>query len=225
MISVITSTIRDSSIDTVFKNFHRQNWKEKELIIILNKDAMNSEMWFSRARQYENVFVYRIDQRATLGQCLNYGIERAKHPYIAKFDDDDYYGSNYLNQAHEAIQLDEEIGIVGKNAYYIYLTKEKSLLYLPYDENRYVESVAGATLFFKKKLWEEIPFRMRNKGEDYFFIIDTVNKGYKVYATDRKNFIVIRNENKNHTWQDAIEFYKKWATPVDFTGHFSSIVE
>lgn len=41
MVSVITCTIREEYIENVFKNYEQQLWKDKELIIILNKDTMN----------------------------------------------------------------------------------------------------------------------------------------------------------------------------------------
>ena len=42
-----------------------------------------------------NVRVYQLHEKATLGDCLNYGVIKSKYDIIAKLDDDDYYGPNY----------------------------------------------------------------------------------------------------------------------------------
>ncbi|HGH7177643.1 TPA: hypothetical protein ACJMKJ_005291 [Bacillus wiedmannii] len=40
----------------------------------------------------KNVYIFL--EKITLGECLNYGIQKVKHKLIAKFDDDDFYSKN-----------------------------------------------------------------------------------------------------------------------------------
>ena len=225
MISIITSTTRDRCIENVFENYMRQDWKEKELIIILNNDDMYSEIWFKMARKHENVFVYRIEEEATLGDCLNFGIEKARYDYIAKFDDDDYYGPSYLSQSMEAFSISDEIGVVGKNSYYFYFTEDKQLYQPTTDEPGFCDHVSGATLFFKREVWEKVKFRKRNRAEDYFFIHDVLNAGYKIYSTNKQNFTVIRNREKYHTWKQSNEEIKQNGQLITFKKHFREIVD
>ncbi|RST76319.1 glycosyltransferase family 2 protein [Siminovitchia acidinfaciens] len=125
-ISIVTSTIKPQFMDNIFENFDRQNWEDKELIIILNKDDMKIERWKMKAGEYKNVSIYQLPEEVTLGECLNYGTEKAKHGYVAKFDDDDYYGPEYISQAMEAFENTDAV-LVGKRTTYTYFKKEKIL--------------------------------------------------------------------------------------------------
>ncbi len=99
MVSLIACTIRDNMMNNIFENFSRQKWEEKELIIILNNDKMEISKWKEKALGYKNVTIYQLPQQKTLGNCLNFGIEKAKFDIVAKFDDDDYYSPYYLIEA------------------------------------------------------------------------------------------------------------------------------
>ncbi len=99
---------------------------EKELIIILNKDDMDIEMWKERSKGNENVSIYQLPEEKTLGECLNFGIEKARYNIVAKFDDDDYYSPYYLTEAMQ-IFLTTDAQVVGKGKAFMYFEKEKLL--------------------------------------------------------------------------------------------------
>src|SRR5690554_5914043 len=94
--SVITVTNNEIFIDNIFENYDRQIIKDKELIIVLNKNRMNIDNYKSKAKTYSNVKILRIDEKISLGSCLNCAVKIAEYDLIAKFDDDDYYGPKYL---------------------------------------------------------------------------------------------------------------------------------
>ncbi|UHA59780.1 glycosyltransferase [Metabacillus litoralis] len=123
-VSIITCTIRDQFMENVFRNYKQQQWDEKELIIILNKDELNLSKWQKEAENYQNVRVFQLHEGATLGDCLNFGILKANYDYIAKFDDDDCYGPNYLLNSMKAFENDD-VFIIGKSSYYVYFTNKK----------------------------------------------------------------------------------------------------
>ncbi len=225
MISVITSTIRDSCIDNVFDNFTRQSVKDKELIIILNNDTMDKQRWYNRAKLYENVTVYQVNENHSLGYCLNYAIQKSKSTYIAKFDDDDYYGEHYLAQAYKAIKKEKDIGIVGKSAFYIFMENRNELFCVDWDGEGYTDKVSGATLFFKKDVWEQVKFRDRTYAEDYFFLSDCLDKGYKIYSTNVKHFVVIRRAQNDHTWKVNENELLQGTKRIPFIGHFSYVID
>ena len=52
-----------------------------------------------RSKDNENVTIYQLPEEKTLGECLNFGIEKARYNIVAKFDDDDYYSPYYLTEA------------------------------------------------------------------------------------------------------------------------------
>ncbi|RKD24597.1 hypothetical protein BEP19_09475 [Ammoniphilus oxalaticus] len=83
MVSIICCTMRQHFMENAFRNYESQDYREKELIIILNRDDMDRSVWEARARRSSNVTVFQLPESMTLGECLNFGVEQAKYPYVA----------------------------------------------------------------------------------------------------------------------------------------------
>jgi glycosyltransferase involved in cell wall biosynthesis len=201
-VSIIVCTNRRHCMHNLFRNYGRQNCKNKELIVILNRKKLNVNEYIKAARPYRNVRIYSLPDRVSLGNCLNYGVKLARHTLIAKFDDDDYYAPNYISESIRSL-FKTNADIVGKRAHYMYLNGKKLLLLrYPNRENRFVPLVQGATLLVKRTVFRKVSFRNRNRGECIWFCADTRAKGFKIYSGSRYNFLAIRRRNtKDHTWQ------------------------
>ncbi|MGV3487365.1 MAG: glycosyltransferase [Tuberibacillus sp.] len=202
MISVICCTMRQECMENVFQNYERQTWADKELIVVLNNDGMNKREWEDRAQQSVNVTVFQLPEERTLGECLNFAIEKARHPYIAKFDDDDHYGPLYLKASMNDL-ITTGADLVGKRTVFMYFKSEHILaVHQPGREKRWTrQGMKGATLFFKKEIWEKVKFPELNRGEDTYFLRTCARTGYKMYGTDKKHFVCLRSEKTDHhTW-------------------------
>eukprot|EP00130_Batrachochytrium_dendrobatidis_P008525 XP_006683400.1 hypothetical protein BATDEDRAFT_93162 [Batrachochytrium dendrobatidis JAM81] len=169
MVTIVTCTIRDNMINNVFHNFEQQLVNDKELIIVLNKDDMDLQMWRERAKKYKNVEVYQLSEDITSGEAHNFGVFKAMYDIIAKFDDDDFYSPYYLKGQLEALQkLDTDI--IGKRDCYYYLEGERKLIQTPFNlENEYVDRVMGSSLIFKKEIFANIQFPRLNNHIDSIF--------------------------------------------------------
>jgi len=223
MVSIITCTIREEFIENVFKNYQQQTWEEKELIIILNKDSMDINKWLKKAKDYPNVRVFQLHEKAALGDCLNFGVLKAKYDFVAKFDDDDYYGPNYISSTMEAFK-DKSISVVGKNSYYIYFKNKRALIFVLGKENSLSDTVAGASLVIRKEVFQKIQFEKVNRAEDYFFIDECKKQGLNVYSTNHHHFAVIRHDTASHTWKISDEDFMEWGELVAYTDDFAEIV-
>ena len=223
MVSIITCTIREESMDNVFNNYQQQSYKDKELIIILNKDSMDIDRWIEKAKKYRNVQVYQLHEKATLGDCLNFGIMKAKDDIIAKFDDDDYYGPDYIKSSIVAFK-NKHISIIGKSSVFIYFKNIKALIHVSGNENSITDSVAGATLMFKKDVFQQVQFEKVNRAEDYHFLEQCKEKGFTIYSTDRFHFAVIRQEAEKHTWKISEKELMEWGELIAITKDFQSLV-
>ncbi|PLR78815.1 glycosyltransferase family 2 protein [Bacillus sp. V3-13] len=202
MVSIICCTMRQHFMENVFQNYENQVWKEKELIIILNRDDIYIGKWEKRAKFSQDVSVYQLPEESTLGECLNFGIEKARYDFIAKFDDDDYYSPNYLAKSMEAMNK-TNADLVGKRTIYMYFEDEKILaIHKPGKENKFVkQGLKGATLLFKKEITKKVLFPKLNLGEDTFFIRECIKNKFKVYSADKKNFVCLRtSKTGHHTW-------------------------
>ncbi len=227
-ITVITPTIREENLNNIINNFERQNYDSKELIVVLNYNNPDIRKWESILSNYNNISVLMLNPKNTLGKCLNYGISKSIFDFIAKFDDDDYYGPNYLGES--IFQLNNNnADIVGKSCIYVYLKDGMSLRLLNKNkENSFENRVSGSTLFFKKEIINKIKFQNINLSEDKLFCKDAIDSGYRIYSTSRQNYIYIRSEHHNHSWKIHNDYlYKissKIAEPISLEEIISSSI-
>lgn len=214
-VSVITVTNRILSLANIISNYTNQSYKYKELILVINNNSINIESWKSIVAHRDDIRIFKIDENKSLGECLNFGINKSEYPYISKFDDDDYYGPNYLVDAINTFKY-TNASIVGKYTVYGCLEDSNELvLRFPGFENRYMDYVAGSTLTFKKDIFDKLKFKHQNKSEDTIFLKEAVSLGYKIYSSDRFNHIIFRRRNlKTHTWQITEKDFKSKSIPI-----------
>ena len=150
-VSVITCTNNFKFINNLLNNYKNQNWGNKELIIIINRDDINLLPYRNKSKYLKNVSIYRLPEKTSLGKCLNFAVARTRYQYVAKFDHDDYYAPNYLKRSVGTLKR-KEVDVVWKSSVYVYLNSRKSLLLrYPNKRDRLVGFVAGGTIMFKKK--------------------------------------------------------------------------
>jgi len=201
-VSIITCSNKPDSINNIIKNYKRQDWKVKELIIIINNNKINIDDWKKRIKN-KKISIYKIDEKKNLGHCLNFAVMQSKYNYISKFDDDDYYGERYLSKLMPLFNY-TGAQIIGKKSFFIYFKKSKILtLKFPYYEKKSVYHLAGATLTFKKEVFNNIKFSENIPvGSDSDFCSRCVASGYKLYSGSRFDYVCVRNSNKDeHTWK------------------------
>ncbi|MDM5153861.1 glycosyltransferase family A protein [Bacillus sp. DX1.1] len=234
MFSIIAVTKRERLLENVFNNYERQRYKEKELIIILNDDAMDIDRWQKKAQEIENVRVFQLESSITLGECYNFAIPKAKYDYIAKFDDDDYYSSYYLEEAMKGLQV-SGADLVGKSTVFIYylsnqmltlFNEKKEFTELCLEEELYKKYLLGATFVFKKEIFLDVTFEKVNVGEDTLFLKACLRKGFKLYSTSKYNYVYIRYPNIRHhtsTFQEYKLFQK--STVLRRINNFKEYIE
>lgn len=209
-ISIITATNRPHSLDNILNNYLSQNYGIKELIIVINNDNIDLIQWKKLIPTRDDIILLKLNETHTLGECLNYAIRHSKYDYISKFDDDDFYGPNYLVDVMNAFKY-TTASIVGKYTVYTYMEDTKELLLrFPNKENRYIDYVAGSTITFKKEIFNNIQFSHQNRSEDTLFLKQCMDLGYRIYASDRFNHIITRRKNLNtHTWKISDREFRK----------------
>ncbi len=214
-ISIIISTMRENCMKNVFDNYERQDFKRKEMIIILNNNKMNIDNWLEESKKYKNIRIFRLDENIPLGTCLNFGISYAKYNIIAKFDDDDYYGPKYLSDSIKSFEL-TNADIIGKATLFVYFKKQKLLaIMFPNRGNRHVRRMGGSTFLIKKRVFKKVKFANIPKGIDTQFCKDCIKNGFKIYSTNKYHYVYIRHKtSKEHTWKINDEDLLKICTIV-----------
>ncbi|WP_066023360.1 MULTISPECIES: glycosyltransferase [Clostridium] len=201
-VSIIVPTNKRNYISNIAKNYMNLNYPNKELIIIINKDNIKAKECGELTDKYDNVRIFKLKENTTLGECLNFGVSVAQYDYIAKMDDDDYYGPNYLTDQMNAFNY-TRAAIVGKAAYFICFEDDSSIyINNPTFVHRYVRGLAGGTLLIKKSVFKKCKFEHLNVAEDTSFLTKCYFDGIKIYATDPFNYLYIRHKDMgNNTWK------------------------
>jgi cellulose synthase/poly-beta-1,6-N-acetylglucosamine synthase-like glycosyltransferase len=234
MISIISCTIRQDCLENILQNFNRQIWEDKELIIILNKDKMDIEKWKKEAEAYPNISVFQLPESTSLGECLNFGVQKTKYPYVAKFDDDDYYSPYYLKHSMKAFE-ETNASVVGKTTIYMYFKKQKLLT--EFNPNRFGGKFAdnegkynnnllmGGTLIIKKSVFNHVQFSNTNIAEDAAFCEACIHKGFKIYSTAKENYVYLRSgEPSDHTWKVRNDTLLKLCKEIAITDQFEQMI-
>ena len=202
-VSIITCTNKLIYMENIFANYDRQQYEDKELIIVLNNNQLDIDEWAKEARKHNNVTVYRVDEKEPLGVCLNHGIEKARFDYISKFDDDNYYGPAFLEDLMNAFEY-TDVAIVGKNAGYMYFERGDILALNGEDkEHCYTRYVLGSAIIIKREVFNIVPWPTdRRQGSDTEFLRQSVKNGFKMYSADRFNYVCVRRSSPElHTWK------------------------
>lgn len=200
-VTIVTCTHIPYYRENIFNNYSRQNYRNKELIIILNNTALDIFDWKKCAVNYQNVILFQMPEQVTVGSCMNFAVRQARYDYIANFDHDDYYGAEYLNDFMNAAPR-TDAGLFGKKTHYVYLEKDGTLALMHSGfENRYVDYVDGPTMFMKKNIFNKVKF-IDNDTSDCQLSWDCRSKGIRIYSVNRRHFAYIRKKDINlHTWK------------------------
>ena len=68
-VSIITCTNVIESLNNILANFNRQEYLEKELIIIINNNEIDLDNWKNGTKENNNIRIFKLDQDITLGKC------------------------------------------------------------------------------------------------------------------------------------------------------------
>ena len=225
-VSIITCTNRLYYKNNIFENYQSQDYVNKELIIVLNNNKLIPSNWIEHAKKHMNVKIFRIDEKISLGECLNFAVSQANFDIIAKFDDDDYYAPKYLSESIKAFDY-TEANVIGKSTSYVYFEDSKILgIRNPKKENRYVYRIEGSTLIIKKEVFDTVRFQHKSLGEDVQFCKDCVKNKIRIYSLNKNNHVYIRhNSSSKHTWNIRDDYYMKLCQIIGEVDDYKTYIE
>ncbi|AJE66427.1 glycosyltransferase [Corynebacterium glutamicum] len=200
-VSVMVSTNRPHQIEHVLTQVAHQQQVEMELLLLCHGFEPKHDMISRRCVELgiQNYKILEGPASWSLGACLNKIVEESSGQVLAKFDDDDFYGPNYLLDQLNALNY-SGAGLVGKECSYLYDAETDVIIRRrPEREHIFTRFVAGPTLVGFAEVFRAHPFADRSTGEDTEFLRDLVEGDVKIYAADRFNFLQMRNKT-GHTW-------------------------
>lgn len=205
-VSAVVPTNRAHQLDNVFENIGRQQYRDLELVLVLHGLQLNGADLRARAKELgvAGLTIVEADPSLTLGACMNLGIDAASGAYIAKMDDDNFYGAHYLTDLVHAFDY-TDAGIVGKWAHYVWLRSTDAVV-LRYvtAEHTYERRVQGGSMVIEGDLARRLRFADLPRAVDSNLLDRAFADGVKIYSADRFNFVSVRGTDRRaHTWQVA----------------------
>ncbi len=210
-VSIVTYIQFINELENVIDNYKRQNYEKKELIIVLYNKEINLKEGMEKSKGYDNVMIFQMDEKKSIGECVNFATGKAKHNYIAMFHSSCYYGPSFISDLMNGFKY-TNAGVIGKCTHYIYEENRKMLdIRFPDMENRYVNHVAASSYIFRKEILDEIKFSYTENEIDNAFIKKCIENNIKIYSADRFNFVSIK-QDLNIEKCKVVHNYKAYVT-------------
>lgn len=202
-ISAVVPTNRTHELDNVFGNLGRQDHPAVELVLVLHGLETDDADLRRRAHEagVQELQIVHADASLTLGACMNLGIDAAGGEFIAKMDDDNFYGARYLSDLLAAFSF-TDAGIVGKWAHYVWLRSTGAVvLRYPDSEHRYERRIQGGSMLFAGDVARRLRFSDIPRAVDSDILDRALDEGIRVYSGDRYNYVSTRGDDRHsHTW-------------------------
>ncbi|MET1056746.1 MAG: glycosyltransferase family A protein [Pedobacter sp.] len=188
LVSCIMPTAnREKFIPLAIEYFLNQDYPNVELIIV--DDGVQSVS--ALVPDNPKIKYFYTEPLGTIGVKRNYACEKSSGEIIMHWDDDDWYAHDWVSRQVDAL-LTSGADITGLNRVVFYSPSvNKRWMYEDLDEEK--PWLCGATMAYRKSLWEAHNFIDIQVGEDYDFVW---NSGAKTFALDYfAGFIAILHPN------------------------------
>ena len=174
MISCILVTAdRREFVKKAIQCFLDQDYLDKELIVVDDGQDRVDDLVAAIASVY-----HHPGKKLTVGEKRNLACIFAKGEYIAHLDDDDWSAPHRLSEEFKMMKESKKPVVGYKTMLFYDIAQNLAWKYLGSDG-----FACGASLFYKKRYWEQHQFSPKNLGEDHDFTIDAM-KHFGIYSKD-----------------------------------------
>ncbi len=209
-VSVVVASNRPEMIERIFNIVKEQDHKNLELVLALHGDGFKDT--------YPNflindlpVTVLRYPKETIFGHVLAGASSAANGEWIAKMDDDDWYGKKHISDLVLAASY-SDADLVGKGSEFVYLVEENLTIRRDLGDSE-VESrtIGGGAMLVKAEIFSEIyGWRELSRGVDVALIDDVVSNGGRVWRTHPFGYLLRRSKNQ-HTWEVDDSYFLRHA--------------
>ena len=213
-VSVLVSTVRGDDLEQLLHQLLKQTLPSFELCIGLHAidlTVSHKRLIAQLQRRKVKVSTQKFEKEKTLGIILSTLAENSSGQYIAKMDDDDYYGPEHLHDLVDAA-LETDADVVGRAMNYVYLEP------LGVTVRRFSKSgiqavevwsdwVCGGTILAKRDSARAAHwFGEGFTAVDRFLLSGITNNGGKIYRTFGAGYIYRRT----FTFHTYVTNYSKY---------------
>ena len=209
-VSVVVATNRPEMTERIFNTVKEQDHKNLELVFALHGDGFE-DSYPDFLKSDIPVTVLRYPKETIFGHVLSGASSAANGEWIAKMDDDDWYGKEHISDLLLAASY-SNADLVGKGSEFVYLTEENLTIRRDLGDSE-VESrtIGGGAMLVKSETFREINgWRELSRGVDVALIDDVVSNGGRVWRTHPFGYLLRRTKNQ-HTWEVNDKYFLRHA--------------
>ena len=213
-LSVLVSTLRGDDLASLLNQLLDQTLPRFELLLGLHNlslTAGHTKSIAALAKRGVKVTHYSYNSDFNLGMILTDLAKKSTSEFIAKMDDDDYYGPEHLRDLLD-VAIDTGADVVGKAMNYVYLEPlQITVRRFSNSGTQAVELwsdwVCGGTILAKRAAAEAAAyFGDVHTAVDRFLLSGVTNNGGKIYRTFGAGYIYRRT----FTFHTYVTNYSKY---------------
>ncbi|GIH72073.1 glycosyl transferase family 2 [Sphaerimonospora thailandensis] len=200
-VSVLLCTRRPEMIPFALDQLRLQRGVRAELIVGLHGVAAREAVIDGGPFP---VTVIEAPAEWSFGEVLNRMAAVASGSFLAKVDDDDWYGPDHLGDLLLA-QLYSGADLVGSAAEFVYLEPINVTIRRSIGTERFAPLVAGGTMLVARAAFEAVGgFRPLPRTVDGQLLEAVQAVGGRIYRTHGFNYVLRRRAARGHTWQQPL---------------------
>ncbi len=199
-VTITAPTNRPDHLETILENVGRQTYPQLDLLLVAHGFSPDESKLrdLAVARGIPEVDVIRVPEDVVAGEVFNRGFREARGALIAKMDDDDWYGPDYLWDQVDAVGF-SGAHVVGKWAHYAYIESlDSTVLRFAKHEHEYRDVLAISTLLMRREVFETAEFPPMPYGAGSVFLRELMALGCRLYSADRFNYLYHRYSRAAH---------------------------
>ncbi|MEE2767732.1 MAG: glycosyltransferase [Actinomycetota bacterium] len=208
-VSVVVATNRPSMLNRIVSVVAAQDHPEVELVLALHGEGFGDDDPVGSGDL--PMTVLRFPASALFGNVLSEASSVASGDWVAKMDDDDWYGTDHLTDLLAAADY-SRADLVGKGSEFVYLEDDDLTIRRDLGDSE-VESrtLAGGTLLVRTDvLRATYGWRGLQRGVDIALIDDVVGGGGRVWRTHPFGYL-LRRTSGGHTWRVDDRYFLRHA--------------
>ena len=187
------------------------NWINQSMRCLGSELQILTQREIFRAILSTYIFWNSFPKETIFGHVLAGASSAANGEWIAKMDDDDWYGKEHISDLLLATSY-SDADLVGKGSEFVYLTEENLTIRRDLGDSE-VESrtIGGGAMLVKAEIFSEIyGWRELSRGVDVALIDDVVSNGGRVWRTHPFGYLLRRTKNQ-HTWEVDDSYFLRHA--------------
>ena len=208
-VSVVVATNRPEMLDRIVANVALQDYPNLELVLALHGDGFPDVDPAAPDGLVRTVLRFPTD--AVFGHVLSSASAAASGEWVAKMDDDDWYGAEHISDLVLAAGY-SGADLIGKGSEFVYLEGAGVTIRRGLGAGEAPSrTLSGGTLLVRSSVLRDVDgWRGLPRGVDVALIDDVTSAGGTVWRTHPFGYL-LRRTTGSHTWTVDESYFERQA--------------